>query len=88
MIDLKVYGIDNEDVLRNVFRIIFANSIGFLCRIYKKENIEYYFYFIMKVLLYVKREIMYDVFGYKEGFTLYMGLYDVKFEDDFVRKLL
>lgn len=83
LIDLKVYGIDNEDVLCNVFRIIFVNLIGFLCCIYKKENIEYYFYFIMKVLLYVKREIMYDVFGYKEGFMLYMGLYDVKFEDDF-----
>ncbi|XP_044179665.1 uncharacterized protein LOC122961148 [Acropora millepora] len=87
LIDLKAYGTDNEDALRNAFRITFANSIGLLCRIHKKENIEHHLHSTMKVSPYTKREIMHDVFGHKEGSTLHMGLYDSKSEDDFDRKL-
>lgn len=85
LIDLKAYGTDNEDALRNAFRITFANSIGLLCRIHKKENIEHHLHSTMKVSPYAKREIMHDVFGHKEGSTLHMGLYES--EDDFDRKL-
>ena len=76
LIDLKAYGTDNEDALRNAFRITFANSIGLLCRIHKKENIEHHLHSTMKGSPYAKREIMPDVFGHKEGSTLHMGLYD------------
>ena len=87
LIDLKAYGTDNEDALRNAFRITFANSIGLLCWIHKKENIEHHLHSTMKVSPYAKREIMHDVFGHKEGSTLHMGLYDSKSEDDFDRRL-
>ena len=40
LVDLKAYGTDNEDALRNALRITFANSVSLLCRLHKKENIE------------------------------------------------
>ena len=60
LIDLKAYGTDNEDALCNAFRITFANLIGLLCRIHKKENIEHHLHSTMKVSPYTKREIMHD----------------------------
>ena len=87
LLDLKAYGTDNEDALRNALRITFANSIALLCRIHKKENIEHHLHSTMRVSPYVKREIMHDVFGHKEGSILHMGLYDAKSEEEFDLKL-
>ena len=87
LVDLKAYGTDNEDALRNALRITFANSVALLCRIHKKENIEHHLHSTLKVSHNVKKEIVHDVFGQKEGSILHMGLYDAKSEEDFDEKL-
>lgn len=87
LVNLKAYGTDNEDALRNALRITFANSVSLLCRLHKKENIEHHLHSTLKVSPNVKKEIVHDVFGQKEGSILHMGLYDAKSEDDFDQKL-
>ena len=69
LVDLKAYGMDNEDALCKALQITFANSVSLLCHLHKKENIEHHLHSTLKVSPNVKEEIVHGVFGQKLGKT-------------------